>query len=250
MDSITYKQKYLKYKNKYLEFKTHQNVQSGGFMYSEGQYLFFIPESKKNIIRNELIITDSTIPSLDTYTNKLGNCTRFMRICLHAAGDNKTIYTNQSATEAIKRVSGETYDTIKTKTNEVLDKTQQGLSSAWKSIKEGSKALTSSFNKGTAQEGGNEHCKEPIQLPNELKGFSFDMDVTDKSLVPYINMINLKDGDNNGDGVVDANADKIGRVIIIEKKTDLSGLNGETRLKCVFNVSYDNGNTVVTKEKE
>ena len=51
--------KYLKYKHKYLKLKkqlsnlqtnSHNNLQSGGYSYSTGKYLFFIPKRTSPIV--------------------------------------------------------------------------------------------------------------------------------------------------------------------------------------------------------
>ncbi len=280
MDTIDYKQKYLKYKNKYIQLKKNSknihNSQKGGFMYASGQYLFFIPENKKNLIDNELLVKNKTIPSLDKLTTELGNCTKFLRIGSTSTGNNKTIYTNQSSWNVVERETKnikdksidaynatkpyiqQAYDTTKQGVKILNDTANQGVQKFNDVVNQGAKSLyeatkrndseatihTSDLNSETPtnnndnQTGGDEinDCgKLPIELPSGLGGFKFDSDITENSLIDYVKLINK-------------NSNKIARIIVIEKKTNMFGMGGETRLKYDFDVKYDGDNIIIKKK--
>ena len=262
MNSIDYKQKYLKYKNKYLELKTQeQKIQSGGFMYPSGEYVFFIPESKKQLVDNEILVKNNVIPSLDKFTTELGNCSRFLRI--GSTVNNKTIYTNQSSMDVMKREAKKiedktvsAYNVSKDESKKAWEASKPYLDKAWDATKQGAHTVGSVTAQGynaaknsltkkpeinekpTEQAGGDDNCdKSPISLPTELKGFDFDNEVNENSLVDYINLINQKQG-----------SDKIARTIVLQKKTNSFGFGGETRLKYDFAVSYNGDNVIVTKK--
>ena len=275
MNSIDYKQKYLKYKNKYIELKVQeQKIQSGGHMYSSGEYLFFIPEKTSNFDANEAYVKNGAIQSLDKLTNYLGNCSKFLRI--GSTVNNKTIYTNQSSGDVLKRetkdISIAAYNVAINESKKVLDATQaianiasQGYNAAKDALTkkhEISDTLHSSDLKMTTDEekvqkseqvkpeqvkpeqvkpeqvGGDTDCdKLPIPLPTNLKGFSFDNEINETSLVDYVKLINEKQG-----------SEKISRVIVVQKKTNSFGFGGETRLKYNFVVSY-NGDKIVVVRK-
>lgn len=283
MNSSDYKQKYIKYKNKYLELKASEEqkqkqIQSGGYMYSSGEYIFFIPEKTSSFNRGEYIDSNGKISSLDKFTDNLGNCTRFLRIGTNV--NNKTIYTNQSFTDVVKRETNKIEDKTVDAFNVVKDKSQkawnasqpyidnaldvtkqsgqaianvgkQGYTLAKEEYEnmrkklesnnkdESKKQLGSSNNTyGGANEESNDNCnKLPIPLPENLKGFNFDNEVNETSLVDYIKLINEKQG-----------GDKITRVIVVQKKTNSFGFGGESRLKYNFDVKYD-GDKVEIKKK-
>jgi len=289
MNQIDYKQKYLKYKNKYLELKAQeQQIQTGGFMYAPGEYIFFIPESKKQLVDNELLVKNSTIPSLDKFTTELGTCSRFLRI--GSTVNNKTIYTNQSSGDVMKREAKKMEDKTITAYNVVRDESKKAweaskpyVDKAWNATKQGAQVVGSIAKQGydaakdaltkkpevklevkpemsdtlgsitdlqtTDEEkpkeitlnnkvGGADDCdKLPIPLPTNLKGFGFDNEINETSLVDYIKLINEKQG-----------SEKIGRAIVVQKKTNSFGFGGETRLKYDFAVSY-NGDKVVVARK-
>jgi hypothetical protein len=157
MNSIDYKQKYLKYKNKYLELKAQQgqNIQTGGYMYTSGQYLFFIPENKKQLVDNELLVKNKVIKSLDKFTTELGNCTRFLRIGSTSTGNNKTIYTNQGAWDVVKREtkdikdsSVKAYETVKEKTGEAWKATKPYVNKALDAAQQGTKFVGEKASEG------------------------------------------------------------------------------------------------------
>ena len=147
MDSIDYKQKYLKYKNKYLELKTQQEMlnqqellnQTGGFVYAPGKYLFFIPQSKadfdsqtpKEFGQKKLVDANGTIiGSLDSLTNYLGNCTKFLRVGKTSTGFDfantyNTLYSNQSSTDVIKRETNDAYIAAKPYIDTTINTTKQ-----------------------------------------------------------------------------------------------------------------------------
>jgi hypothetical protein len=290
MNSVDYKQKYLKYKNKYLELKAQeQQIQTGGFMYASGEYIFFIPESKKQLVDNELLVKNSTIPSLDKFTTELGTCSRFLRI--GSTVNNKTIYTNQSSMDVMKRETKPyvdktvaAYNVAKDESKKAWEASKPYVNKAWDATKQGAQAVGSIAKQGydatkdaltkkpevkpgmsdtlgsitdlqtTDEEkpkeekvqeitldekvGGADDCdKLPISLPANLKGFSFDNEVNETSLVDYIKLINEKQG-----------SEKIGRAIVVQKKTNSFGFGGETRLKYDFAVEY-NGDKVVVARK-
>lgn len=298
MYQIDYKQKYLKYKNKYLELKAQeQQIQTGGFMYASGEYVFFIPESKKQLVDNELLVKNSTIPSLDKFTTELGTCSRFLRI--GSTVNNKTIYTNQSSMDVMKREAKKmedktvaAYNVAKDESKKAWEASKPYVDKAWDATKQGAQAVGSIAKQGydTAKDtltkkpevnpefkpevkpemsdtlgsitdlqttdeekpkeekvqeitleeqvGGADDCdKLPIPLPANLKGFSFDNEVNETSLVDYIKLINEKQ-----------ESEKIGRAIVVQKKTNSFGFGGETRLKYDFAVSYDGDKVVVARK--
>lgn len=273
MISVDYKQKYLKYKNKYLELKVQeQQIQTGGFMYASGEYVFFIPNSKKQLVDNELLVENSNISSLDKFTTELGTCSRFLRI--GSTVNNKTIYTNQSSMDVMKREAKKmedktvvAYNIAKDETIKAWDASKPYVDKAWNATKQGAQTVgtiakqgydaakdtltkkydttgsitdlqTTNQDKPKEKVGGANDCdKLPIPLPANLKGFSFDNEVNETSLVDYIKLINEKQG-----------SEKIGRAIVVQKKTNSFGFGGETRLKYDFDVSY-NGDEVVIARK-
>ena len=161
MNSIDYKQKYLKYKNKYLELKaleisqkevqTQIQTQTGGHMYASGQYLFLIPDDKKQLVDNELIVKDKIIPSLDKLTNELGNCTKFMRIGFTSTGNNKTIYANQSSWDVASREATKAKETIQPYAEKAWNATVQGAKAISDVTIQGAKAFGSVVSQGTNQ---------------------------------------------------------------------------------------------------
>jgi hypothetical protein len=265
-----------------LELKAQeQQIQTGGFMYASGEYVFFIPESKKQLVDNELLVKNSIIPSLDKFTTELGTCSRFLRI--GSTVNNKTIYTNQSSMDVMKREAKKmedktvaAYDVAKDKTVKAWEASKPYVDKAWDTTKQGAQAVGSFTKQGydatkdaltkkpevksevkqgmsdtldsiddlqtTDEEkpkdkkvGGADDCdKLPIPLPTNLKGFGFDNEVNETSIVDYIKVINEKQG-----------SEKIGRAIVVQKKTNTFGFGGETRLKYDFDVSYDGDNVVV-----
>lgn len=285
MNQIDYKQKYLKYKNKYLELKAHeQQIQTGAFMYASGEYVFFIPESKKQLVDDELFVKNSTIPSLDKFTTELGTCSRFLRI--GSTVNNKTIYTNQSSMDVMKREAKKmedktvaAYNVAKDESKKAWEASKPYVDKAWDTTKQGAQAIGSFTKQGydatkdaltkkqevntevkpemsdtlgsvtdfqtTDEEkpkdekvGGADDCdKLPIPLSANLKGFGFDNEVNETSLVDYIKLINEKQG-----------SEKIGRAIVVQKKTNTFGFGGETRLKYDFSVSYDGDKVVVARK--
>lgn len=150
MSSIDYKQKYLKYKNKYLELKAQQELetrtqtQTGGFVYTPGKYLFFIPQSKadfdsqipKEFGQKKIVDGNGTIiGSLDSLTNYLGNCTKFLRVGKTSTGYDfantyNTLYSNQSSSDVIKREVKEIEDKTVEAYNIVKDKTDEAYKTA------------------------------------------------------------------------------------------------------------------------
>lgn len=293
MNSVDYKQKYLKYKNKYLELKAQeQQIQTGGFMYASGEYVFFIPESKKQLLDNELLVKNSIIPSLDKLTTELGSCSRFLRI--GPTVNNKTIYTNQSSIDVMKKEAKKmedktvaAYNVAKDESKKAWEASKPYVDKAWDATKQGAQAVGIIAKQGydaakdaltkkpevkpevkpemsdtlgsitelqttdkekpkeivqeitlEEQVGGADDCdKLSIPLPANLKGFSFDNEVNETSLVDYIKLINEKQG-----------SEKIGRAIVVQKKTNSFGFGGETRLKYDFAVSYDDNKVVVVKK--
>jgi hypothetical protein len=242
MNSIDYKQKYLKYKNKYLELKDieKQKVLSGGFMYVPGEYVFFIPESTKKFVDNDYFVNNNNnIPSLDKLTTQLGNCTRFLRIGTNV--NNKTIYTNQSSMDVIKRETKDIKDKSIETYNDAKDKTQQAWVEAKPYVDQVANTASNLANTASnlatqavnlvIKKGGDDCDKLPIPLPDDkfpsAKGFAFDNEVNETSLNDYIKLINEKQG-----------SEKIGRVIVVQKKTNSLGFGGETRLKYDFAISY------------
>lgn len=259
MDTISYKEKYLKYKNKYMVLKSMQEhkKQSGGFMYAPGEYIFFIPNNKKQLVDNELLVKNKSIPSLDKLTNELGNCTRFLRIGSNV--NNKTVYTNQSSFDVMKRESKDVkdktvqaYNVTKEETKKAWEVSKPYIYNTWKSTKPeanvGYNTVRQEYNgiNANSQNGGiGENnmsvCdKLPITLSSNLKGFGFDNEVNETNLIDYIKSINEKQGESYDQ--------KIGRVIIVQKKTNTFGFGGETKLKYDFDVSYNDNNVIVTKK--
>lgn len=255
MNAVDYKEKYLKYKNKYIELKTQQEQKNiGGFMYAPGEYIFFIPESKKQLVDNELLVKNKTVLSLDKLTNNLGNCTRFLRIGSNV--NNKTIYTNQSSFDVIKRETKDVkdktvqgYNVAKEETKKAWDVSKPYVDKTWEATKQGAKVVADATSQGfnmtkdminkPAQKGGvDTGCdKSPIILSRGLNGFGFDNEVNETNLVNYIKLINEKQG-----------SEKIGRVVVIQKKTNTFGLGGETKIKYDFDVLYSGDEFKVTKK--
>jgi gamma-glutamylcyclotransferase (GGCT)/AIG2-like uncharacterized protein YtfP len=273
MNSIDYKQKYLKYKNKYLELKDieKQKVLSGGFMYASGEYVFFIPESKKMFVDNVLLVKNNNIVSLDKLTTELGNCTRFLRIGSNV--NNKTIYTNQSSMDVMKREtknieekSIEAYKAAKEETQKAYEVAKKETQKAYEAAKplintasnaaikgatfvanattavakvvaDATKKTPETPGTGTTGGGADDCDKSPITLPATIKEFSFDDEVTEETLPDYISLINEKQG-----------SEKIARVIVVQKKTNSLGLGGETKLKYDFVISYNDGKVKVVKK--
>lgn len=267
---MNYKQKYIKYKNKYLELKS---LQTGGFLYSSGQYIFFIPESKKDIIDNKNYVKDNIILNLNTFTTNLDNCTKFMKIGSTINGSYDEIYTNQSSYEDIKgkfndikKTTNNMYETsksfvnenteyIKETTNDIFNKSELYIREAIDIANKNIQKLKGCDNDSTKLEqsdnisnkdissnnkniGGNLECyASSIKLPDCLKGFKFDDQINESNLVDYIKLINLHQ-----------NSNKISKIIIIEKKINIFGTNEEVRLKYIFDVNYTNDKIIVSKK--
>lgn len=160
MDSIDYKQKYLKYKNKYLELKAQQELepQTGGFVYAPGKYLFFIPENKSKFdtqtpnelgpeYKSILVNTNGTIVgSLDNLTNYLGNCTKFLRVGKTSTGYDlantyNTLYSNQSSTDVVKREAKDAYVAAKPYIDTAVDTTKKAAEQSWNTVKQVGKEI-------------------------------------------------------------------------------------------------------------
>jgi hypothetical protein len=158
MTSIDYKQKYLKYKNKYIELKaleelTQLNEQTGGFAYTPGEYVFFIPESKANfdsqtpIYFGQKKFVDSNgnilgLSGLDDLTNYLGNCTKFLRVGKTSSGFDlantyNTLYSNQSTGTVIKRESNDAWVAAKPYVDSAINTTKQVAEKTWDVAKQG-----------------------------------------------------------------------------------------------------------------
>lgn len=186
MSELQYKQKYLKYKKKYTELKQEseslQKTQFGGVYYDAGKYIFFIPETAAGFVEKDagLIEADGNIPKLDYLTERLGNCTRFLRIGQPNLGfdvTNKfnTIYTNQSSFKVVSR-----------EVSNVMH----------------------------GQVGGISCDIKPIKL-NNISGISHENKITPELLKQYVQLINEKQGgDNIGRIIVIEKTGKIGKVFI------------------------------------
>jgi hypothetical protein len=144
MNSVDYKQKYLKYKNKYLELKALEesklNLQTGGVVYSPGDYVFFIPEDKQSLtFGNKKFIENGNITSLNEFTDYLGNCTKFLRVGKPTSflGDinntYNTVYTNQGSVNVLTRVGSKAASNVAT----VAKGTAIRVEDAYQYIKEG-----------------------------------------------------------------------------------------------------------------
>ena len=142
MNSVDYKQKYLKYKNKYLELKALEesklNLQTGGVIYKPGDYVFFIPEDQASYIsvysENSYLNKDGTFKNgFDKFTNYLGNCAKFLRVGKPSvtgkdfANTYNTVYTNQSSASVFQRNISSIIKSDDLKTTEKSDETLNSL---------------------------------------------------------------------------------------------------------------------------
>lgn len=271
MNSIDYKQKYLKYKNKYMELKAQeQKIQSGGHMYSSGEYVFFIPEKTSNFDANEAYVKNNVISSLDKLTNYLGNCSRFLRI--GSTVNNRTIYTNQSSTDVLKRETQNikdksvvAYNIAKDESKKALDAVQPYVNKTLEVAKQGAQAvgnvaaqgynavkdtlkpdvISETIHPSNLETTDEEKVEKQEQKQNQLGG---DNDC-DKLPIPLPANLNGFSFDNevNETSLVDyiilinkkQGSEKISRVIVVQKKTNTFGFGGETRLKYDYTVKYD-----------
>jgi len=104
-----YQNKYLKYKNKYFELKNKLELQTGGFLYSEGIYVFLYNSFKLGpdpFMKNSVNPTPYNNINLDKLTNTLGNCAYYFKI----GGDisDNAIHQNKSNMDAFKTFFSET----------------------------------------------------------------------------------------------------------------------------------------------
>lgn len=220
MKDIDYEQKYLKYKSKYLELKNQvenlpkNNTQVGGFSYTQGQYVFFIPESKAHIV--DSVGDDKIIENLDIFTTKLDNCTKFVRIGTIVSGSTDAIYTNQNSTGIVGR-------TIK------------GISESIQKMRNNTEQVNKQINQYNSSLSSGIQCNNnPIRLCH-LTQFQSINDVTKDNLQKYIEKINKRQP-----------AQKIKRIIIVEKKGLLS--LSKVHLLDDFIIDYiDDGEIKVSK---
>ena len=117
-------------------------------MYASGEYVFFIHESKKQLVDNELLVKNSTIPSLYKFTTELGTCSRFLRIGSNV--NNKTIYTNQSSMDVMKREAKKmedktvaAYNVSKDESKKTWEASKPYVDKAWDTTKQGVQAVGS-----------------------------------------------------------------------------------------------------------
>jgi hypothetical protein len=158
MSSVDYKQKYLKYKNKYMELKAQANAQqkqnqlqsqTGGFAYSPGEYVFFIPKNRSDFQYSNVQFDNGVIlgmNGLDKLTTWFGNCTKFLRVGKASwLGDinnsYNTIYTNQGIGSVIGRESKDAYNATKPYINSAINTTQQVANQALEYGKKGTQQL-------------------------------------------------------------------------------------------------------------
>lgn len=270
MSETNYKEKYLKYKNKYIELKSHVNsyvnLQTGGYAYFSGKYVFFIPERMGGIV--DSIGFDKVIKSLDNFTTALGNCTKFIRIGTTTTGSDithqfDTIYSNQSSLSVVSRESSKAYketsdaakvayDTTSKVAKVAYDATSKAAIVAYDTTSKAIKNIQTELNKDNIipvpvhvlepvqipvqipQSGGEDDCnKLPLRLSDlGLNGFSSLLDIKEDILPKYIESINAHQG-----------KEKIGRVIVVEK----TGTIGKVYLYLDYKVSYSEDNVVVKK---
>jgi hypothetical protein len=148
MNSVDYKQKYLKYKNKYLELKALEesklNLQTGGVVYSPGDYVFFIPEDKQSLtFGDKKFIENGNITSLNEFTDYLGNCTKFLRVGKPTSsflGDinntYNTVYTNQGSGNVLMREGSKAASNVATVAKGTAIRVGDGINQASKYIQD------------------------------------------------------------------------------------------------------------------
>lgn len=280
MEDTDYEQKYLKYKSKYLELKNQvksqqkNSIQAGGFAYAAGQYVFFIPESKMNVVDDKYYVENKIIKSLDNFTTYLENCTKFMRIGTTMSGSNDAIYTNQSSFSVIGRTANEisqstqkTWNEAKPHIQNALDKTKQvsatvydatkqasvnawndakpHLQNAWEKTKQGVSDTVSKLSQPKSTEptnsldssmlGGVSCNNNSIKLSDGLTPFQSLNDVRKETLPNYVRKINETQGNQ-----------PIHRIIVVEKK----GFLGKVFILNDFVVNYGENNEITVNEKQ
>ena len=245
MNSIDYKQKYLKYKNKYLELKTQKKLdnQSGGFMYAPGNYVFFIPFNRANFDDDDelnFFEKDGSI-RLNDLTNYLGNCTRFLRV--RTIGDNlntdNKLYTNQSSSNVIVRetndIKDKTVEATQPYVNYVAESTQNLANNISNIATDKYNSIMNTFKK----QNGGESCNT---LPSEILSndllLKSDNDVNEKNLQKIVQFIVSKK--LQGDDV----NNKITRIIYV-KKPIIPGKPTIMDNLRDFTVTYDDDNNNV-----
>lgn len=278
MDTIDYNQKYLKYKKKYLELKAQQESlnQTGGFVYTPGKYLFFIPESKadfdsqipKEFCQKKLVDADGTIVgSLDSLTNYLGNCTKFLRVGKTSTGFDfantyNTLYSNQSSTDVSKRETKEAYEKAKPYIESAVKTTKQGAEQIAEQAKKMIEKKQGGNNESSdstihasdiisdtekvksdkvVMTGGEGECvREPIKLKSNLL-ISDINDITSDKLTNIVNFI----VNQKLQGIKPDN--KISRIILVEKPI-VPGKLSTIDMERYFIVSYKGNNSVIVSK--
>jgi hypothetical protein len=290
MSSINYKQKYLKYKNKYLELKTQQELQyqTGGFAYTPGKYLFFIPDDKSNFDTqkpNELgedyksILVDTKgkiVGSLDSLTDYLGNCTKFLRVGKTSSGYDfantyNTIYSNQSSSNVIRREAKDSYVAAKPYIDTVVDTTKKVAEQSWNTAKQVGNKIGEQAQKimeknpekrdeinnneinnneinnneqtgGDGNGDGNGDCvREPIKIKDKKFLIGDVNDVRPDKLKSIIEIINEETNNKSNN--------KITRIILVEKPI-IPGKSSTIDLERNYVVSYDSNNNVIIDRKK
>ena len=284
MDSIDYKQKYLKYKNKYLELKEQQQLESqtGGFVYAPGKYLFFIPENKSKFdtqtpyelgpdYKSILVNTNGTIVgSLDNLTNYLGNCTKFLRVGKTSTGYDfantyNTLYSNQSSTDVVKREAKDAYVAAKPYIDTAVDTTKKAAEQSWNTVKQAGIEIGEQIKKITDKkpESNDESTIHTSDLKDsdtvKLRGGDGECvrepkKIEDKNLlIGDINGVREDKlasivkfiNENNLQGTNPEN--KISRIILVEKPV-VPGKSSTIDMARNFVVSYDGNKVSVTKK--
>ena len=261
MNSVDYKQKYLKYKNKYLELKALEesklNLQTGGVVYTPGEYVFFIPEDKIQFDTNDTLIdkNGNINEGLDRLTNYLGNCTKFLRVGKTSTGYDfsntyNTLYTNQGSASVIQREANTAYTNVKETTNKAVEALKKGSDVAIKKMNDLGKKTSnnevplsinevppsinkdpSSINKDPSPMTGGEKCDAtPIKLDKGLLiGSTNEYEST--KLLKIVKLINEKQPSNKIKKIIYVKKPLVpGKPSIIEKSKTLTleyAANGE-----------------------
>jgi len=224
MNTIDYKQKYLKYKNKYLELKAIEksaklDSQTGGFAYAPGEYVFFIPANKANFdslqiindMPKQFVDSKGTIlgnKGLDDLTNYLGNCTKFLRVGQTTSGWDfantyNTLYPNQSTGSVIKRE----VDGAKVVVEKTLEVAKQGATQIQQKVGEVSQQIKNVTTQNKL--GGNNEC---VSIPKKL---STDLLIKSQN---------------------DININKLKKIVKFIEQNELQGTNSENKITRIIYV--------------
>ena len=259
MSETDYKQKYLKYKNKYIVLKKlelqnqQKQLQTGGYAYNYGKYLFFIPKNYSLVIDASKQSHGNIIPSLDTFTSSLGNCTRYLKIddttnyiytnqnTMNASSQAATRVATQAATQAYdasSKLATQAYDASSKAANQVYDASSKAATQAYdasskavtqavtQAATQASQAVSSHLTPKSIVGGADEDCdKSPIQLPNsDYKIKLIDDNDNISKITKLVELINDKQ-----------QSSPIYRVIIIDK----TGTFGKVILYHDYVITYD-----------